>query len=78
MLSNFMMINLSELKLVLQRTFIIAIDENADTIKINYLLSHLIATNSKPFAESRFIREYIMTLVRMLWRIQIKKMSTEN
>jgi hypothetical protein len=70
---------LSELKLILEKqqsVFTKPVEDNTASVKTSYLLSHLIARNSKPFTEGEFINECLIKAAEVLCPEQIKKFKS--
>lgn len=67
---------LSELKSILQKqqsVFTKSVEDNTAAVKVSYILSHLIASRSKPFTEGEFISECLIKAAEVLCPEQIKK-----
>ncbi|XP_075230278.1 uncharacterized protein LOC142329491 [Lycorma delicatula] len=62
-----------------QSMFAKLIKDNTAAIKSSYLISHLIATKSKPFTEGEFISESMFQAVEVLCQEKLKNVSlTKN
>ncbi|KZC15100.1 General transcription factor II-I repeat domain-containing protein 2 [Dufourea novaeangliae] len=70
---------LSELKSILQKqqsVFTKCVEDNTAAVKVSYILSHLIASRSKPFTEGEFISECLIKAAEVLCPAQIKKFKS--
>ncbi|XP_015436740.1 PREDICTED: general transcription factor II-I repeat domain-containing protein 2-like [Dufourea novaeangliae] len=70
---------LSELKSILQNqqsVFTKCVEDNTAAVKVSYMLSHLIASRSKPFTKGEFISECLIKAAEVLCPAQIKKFKS--
>lgn len=70
---------LSELKSILQKqqsVFTKSVEDNTAAVKTSYILSHLIASKSKPFSEGEFINECLIKAVEVLCPEQLTKFKS--
>src|SRR5580765_6545422 len=59
-----------------QSIFIKYVENNTAAVKISYILSHLIASRSKPFTEREFISKCLIKAAEVLCPEQVKKFKS--